>query len=260
MKIVLCVKQVPDTSDIKWTENNTIQREGLESILNPCDVYAAEIALSIKKECPNTTVTVLSMGPNQAEKMLKKLLALGFDEAVLLSDKKFAASDTYATGRTISKAIAEKIPDFDLIICGQYAIDGDTAQTGPSIANFLNLPQITYVKELVECGENKLTFLRELEDGFEKVRIELPALICVTENSYEPTRATIGGVIEATKKEVKILGCGDIGLEPACTGLKGSPTYVSKAFRAVKKEVRCEFFENIEDFAKKFYILGGENE
>ena len=260
MKIVICVKQVPDTSEIKWTENNTIQREGLESILNPCDVYAVEFALSVKNKCPDTKITVISMGPNQVEKMLKKLLALGCDEAILLSDKKFAASDTYATAKTLSYAIKNQISDYDVIVCGQFAIDGDTAQTGPSIANFLQLPQVTYVKELVECENKKITVLREIDDGFEKVRVQLPALVCVSENTYEPTRATIGGTIEAYQKEVKILGCDDIGLEPSMTGLKGSPTYVKKAFRAAQKEVECQFFDNCEEFAKRFIISEEENE
>ena len=252
MKVVLCVKQVPDTSDIQWTENNTIKREGLESILNPCDVYATELALSLKKDyCTQSELTVLTMGPTQAEKMLKKILSLGVDAGILLTDKKFAAADTYATGKTIAKAIQAKIPDYELIICGQYAIDGDTAQTGPSIASFLNLPQVTYVKELVDYKDGYLTVLRELDDGFEKVRVKLPAVICVCENSYEPTRATIGGVIEANGKEITKLCCADIGLEPEHAGLRGSPTYVNKAFRAPKKETVCQFVENCSELFEK---------
>lgn len=143
MKIVVCIKQVPDTTEIKWTENNTIQRDGVESIMNPYDVWALETALKIKKSRDDVSITAITMGPNQAVDMLKKAVALGADEAILLSDKKFAGADTYATGRTLSKAIAEKADDFDLIVCGQFAIDGDTAQTGPSIASRLNLPQVT---------------------------------------------------------------------------------------------------------------------
>ena len=150
MKIVLCVKQVPDTSDIKWTENNTIQREGLESITNPYDVYAFESALRLKNKYGNVSITALTMGPGQAEEMLRKFIALGADNGVLLCDKKFAGADTYATGKTIASAIESKISDYDLIVCGQFAVDGDTAQTGPSIANFLGIPQVTYVKEILE--------------------------------------------------------------------------------------------------------------
>jgi len=154
MKILVCIKQVPDTDDIKWTENNTMQREGVESIINPCDLYAIDEALKIKNTLKNVELTALTMGPLQAKDMLKKVIALGFDRGVLLSDKKFAGADTYATGRTISAAIKSKFSDFDLIICGQYAIDGDTAQTGPSIATQLNIPQITFVKSIERFDEN----------------------------------------------------------------------------------------------------------
>ena len=142
MKIALCIKQVPDTSDIKWTENNTIQREGVESIINPYDVYATEFALNLKEKYADAQITVFSMGPNQAMDMIRKLIALGCDDGVLISDRKFAGADTYATGKTISSAIKSVMPDFDLIICGQFAVDGDTAQTGPCIAEFLNIPQV----------------------------------------------------------------------------------------------------------------------
>ena len=151
MKILVCIKQVPDTTEIKWTENNTMQREGVESIINPYDVYALETALKIKKST-DAEITVLTMGPNQAEDILRKSLAIGCDNAILLSDKKFAGADTYATGKTIAAAIKSKLPDFDLIICGQFAIDGDTAQTGPTIASNLFIPQATYVKEVTECN------------------------------------------------------------------------------------------------------------
>ncbi|MBQ8168674.1 electron transfer flavoprotein subunit beta/FixA family protein, partial [bacterium] len=140
MKIALCVKQVPDTSDIKWTENNTMQREGVESIINPYDVYATELALKVK-ESLKANITAFTMGPQQATNMLKELIALGVDEGVLISDKKFAGADTYATGKTIATAIKKTLPDFDLILCGQFAIDGDTAQTGPCVASLLNIPQ-----------------------------------------------------------------------------------------------------------------------
>lgn len=233
MKIALCVKQVPDTTDIRWTENNTIQREGVESIINPYDVYATELALKLKSKIEGSQITVFTMGPAQAESMLRKTLALGCDEAVLISDRKFAGSDTFATGLTISQGIKTALPDFDLIICGQFAVDGDTAQTGPNIANFLDLPQVTYVKDFVDYSDNKLTLSRELEDGIETVRVNLPALICVLKQDFEPRRATINGIISSAKKEVKVLSMDKIGLVPENVGIKGSPTYVSKAFRNV---------------------------
>ncbi len=129
MKIIVCIKQVPDTADIKWTENNTMVREGVESIINPFDEYALETALRIKDENPDTIIKVLTMGPPQAEEILKRAIALGCDEGILVSDRKFAGADTQATSRTLAHAISAKAPDFDLIICGQFAIDGDTVNS-----------------------------------------------------------------------------------------------------------------------------------
>lgn len=260
MKIVLCVKQVPDTSDIKWTPNNTIQREGLESIINPYDVYALESALSLKKEYKDVCITALTMGPMQAVSMLQKVLAVGADNAVLLSDRKFAGADTYSTGKTIARAIQTKLNDFDLIVCGQFAIDGDTAQTGPSIANFLNIPQVTYVKKILSYSDNHVVVLRELDGYSEKVEVELPALICVLKDDFEPTRADIQGVIRSQKADIPVYGIADIGLEAEEAGLNGSPTYVSKAFRAPKKDVECIFVENVNELAQQIKKCGGADE
>ncbi len=235
MKIALCVKQVPDTSDIKWTENNTIQREGVESIINPFDVYAAEFALKLKEELKNVEITVFTMGPNQAENMLRKLLAIGCDKAVLISDKKFAGADTYATGKTISHAIRSVLPDFDLIVCGQFAVDGDTAQTGPCIASMLDIPQVTYVKKFTYPDNTGLTLERELEDGLETVKVDFPSLVCILQDTFEPRRPLINGIKEAQKKEIRVCTMEDIGLTPEKCGLRGSPTFVSKAFRKVSK-------------------------
>lgn len=256
MKIVLCVKQVPDTSDIKWAPNNTIQREGLESIINPYDVYALESALGLKKEYKDVCITALTMGPMQAKSMLQRVLAVGADNACLLSDRKFAGADTYSTGKTIAQAIRSKISDFDLIVCGQFAIDGDTAQTGPSIANFLNIPQVTYVKKIVSYSDNHVVVLRELDDYSEKVEVELPALICVLKDDFEPARADIQGVIRSQKAEIPVYGISDIGLDAEEAGLKGSPTYVSKAFRAPKRDVECVFVESSKELAQYIKNVG----
>ncbi len=260
MKIILCVKQVPDTSDIKWTENNTIQREGLESIINPYDVYAIEAALKLKKTYKDVEITALTMGPFQAVDMLKKTIAIGVDKGVLLSDKKFAAADTYATGKTIGTVIKEKLSDYDLIICGQFAIDGDTAQTGPSIANTLNIPQVTYVQEILSYENGSLTVRRELDDGTEIVKVKLPALICVLKDYFEPTRAKINGIIKAQNSEITTYGFDDLSLTAEEVGLKGSPTYVSRAFRPAPKETVCEFCSDIGELAEKIKICGGLDE
>ena len=253
MNIVVCVKQVPDTTEIKWTENNTIQREGVESIMNPYDVWALETALQLKKQNKDVFITVLTMGPNQAIGMLKKAIALGADDAILLSDKKFAGADTYATGKTIAKAISSKVPDVDLIICGQFAIDGDTAQTGPCIAGNLGLPQVTFVKNVDEMKDNYLLVSRE--NGFEKVSVQLPALICTLQKDAEPSRAYVSGIAKAQSFEVKVFGHEDIGLTPEEVGIKGSPTYVSKAFRPEKRS-DCVFASSVEELA---VVIGGEN-
>ncbi|MBD5402692.1 electron transfer flavoprotein subunit beta/FixA family protein [bacterium] len=247
MKIALCIKQVPDTTDIKWTEHNTIQREGVESIINPFDLYAAELALKLKAEFGDAEITVFTMGPAQAENMLRKVLSIGGDNAVLISDKKFAGADTYATGLTISQAIKTVLPDFDLVVCGQFAVDGDTAQTGPNIANFLNIPQVTYVKNFIEVDEKSLVLSRETDEGIETVKVKLPALICVLQDSYEPRRPLIDGVISASKKEIKVLNMEDIGLTPEQVGIKGSPTYVSKAFRNISAHNAEKHFLDVKD-------------
>lgn len=247
MKIALCIKQVPDTTDIKWTEHNTIQREGVESIINPFDVYAAELALKLKAEFGDAEITVFTMGPKQAESMLRKMLSIGCDNAVLISDKKFAGADTYATGLTISQAIKTILPDYDLVVCGQFAVDGDTAQTGPNIANFLCIPQVTYVKNFIKSDGNYLEVTRELEDGVETVKTTLPAVICVLQSNFEPRRPMINGVIEASKKEIKTCSMEDIGLTSEQVGIKGSPTYVSKAFRNVPSHNAEKFILNTEE-------------
>ncbi len=247
IKIALCIKQVPDTTDIKWTEHNTIQREGVESIINPFDVYAAEFALKLKSEIQDASITVFTMGPAQAEGMLRKMVSIGCDDAVLVSDKKFAGADTYATGLTLSRAIRTVMPDFDLIICGQFAVDGDTAQTGPNIASFLDIPQVTYVKDLISYSDKSLTLSREMEDGVENVKVSFPSLICVLQNDFEPRRPMINGIITASKKQIKVCSMEDIGLTPDRVGLKGSPTYVSKAFRNVTAHNAQKFKLNVED-------------
>lgn len=260
MKIIVCIKQVPDTTDIKWTENNTIQREGVESIINPFDVYAIEKALQIKKEIENVEITVLTMGPNQAESMLKKAIALGCDRGVLISDRKFAGADTYATGKTIAAAIRSKLSDFDLIICGQFAIDGDTAQTGPSIASQLQIPQITYVNNIEKCENNCICVTREIEEGIETLKTTFPALICVLKDFKEPSRAKIKGIIKAQQSKIDVFSMEDIGLTPEDVGIKGSPTYVSKAFRPEHNRGECEICKDCSTLVGKIKEYGGINE
>ncbi len=236
MKIVVCIKQVPDTADIKWTENNTIQREGVESVINPFDEYALEAALRIKDKLPETEVIVISMGPMQAEDMLRKALAIGADKAYLLSDRKFAGADTIATSKTIAAAIRTKVPDADLIICGQFAIDGDTGQTGPSIANFLNLSQVTYVQTIDQVYPDSVDLSKETENTLERLNVKFPAVLCVLKAEYDVRAALLDGYVKAQDAEVEVLGLEAIGLPAEEVGLSGSPTYVGAAFRPPQKE------------------------
>lgn len=256
MKIIICIKQVPDTTDIKWTENNTIQREGVESVTNPFDVYAIEKALQLKKELKDVEITVLTMGPAQAETILRKAIAVGCDKGILISDKKFAGADTYATAKTLASAIKSKVPEFDLILCGQFAVDGDTAQTAPELAEQLNIPQVTYTKEINRCDGRFAYCVRELENGLETVRVEFPALICSLKSSNNVTRPSINGCINAQKANIETFSMEDIGLTPEDTGIKGSPTFVSKAFRPLKNRGACKFENSIEAIADKIKEFG----
>ena len=185
MNIVVCIKQVVDTNDIKWTKNNTIDREGVQSIINPCDVLAIETALRLKDE--NTQITVITMGPPQAKEALKTALAMGCDKAYLLCDKKFSGADTVATSRVLATAIKTIEPNYDLIICGQFASDGDTSQTGPSIAQKLDIEQITYVQEVayIKKEENIIAVLRTTDEDIELIESNMPALLCINDSPYE---------------------------------------------------------------------------
>ena len=236
MKIVVCVKQVPDTADIKWTENNTMIREGVESIINPFDEYAIETALRIKESFPDTTVTAITMGPPQAKDVLKRAIAMGADDALLVTDRKFAGADTQATSRTLAAAIKSKIGDADLIICGQHAIDGDTAQTGPSIAEHLGLPQVTYSKEIQYSGGNTILATREVEEGLQKIEMRLPGIVCMLKCDYEPRMPSIKGVMKANRTQIPEVNHEEIGLDLSKVGLKGSPTFVSRAFKLPARE------------------------
>ncbi len=250
MKIVVCIKQVVDSDDIKWTKNNTLEREGVESVINPCDMLALETALKLKDKNDNVHITVLSMGPPQAVSALKTAIAMGCDEAFLVSDKKFSGADTVATSRTLSAAITHTCPDYDLIVCGQFASDGDTAQTGPSIAEKLDTEQVTYVHDvreikfvsLAEQAEGfepqplkaeAITVARKSDEAVEVIECPLPAVICVCECDYEARRILINGYMRAQDYTVEAVNLETLGLSPDDVGIKGSPTYVSRAFRAI---------------------------
>lgn len=236
MKIVVCVKQVPDTTEVKINpETNTLVREGVASILNPFDMYAVEEAIRIKEKVGGTVI-VLSMGPPQVAESLRETIGMGVDEAILLSDRAFAGSDTLATSYALSKGI-EKIGDVNLIICGKQAIDGDTAQVGPEIAEKLGIPHITYVKHVNEISETEMTVERMNEDGYERVQLPLPALMTVVKEINEPRLPSIKGMMKAKKAQIPIWTAEMIGAEPEKVGLKGSPTWVKRIFIP---ELKCQ--------------------
>jgi electron transfer flavoprotein beta subunit len=229
MNIVVCVKQVPGTTEVKMNkETNTIIREGVEAIINPFDTYAVEEGLRIKDRLGGK-VTVLSMGIPSVAEQLKETVALGVDEAVLLSDRAFAGSDTLATSYALSMGI-KKMGDADLIICGKQATDGDTAQVGPSLAEKLGYPHTTYVRKIEEIREGYIKCQRMTEDGYEVVEMPLPAVITVVKEINEPRLPSIKGMMRAKKAVVTVWTADDINADKDLCGLKGSPTQVVKTF------------------------------
>ena len=229
MHIVVCIKQVPDTTDVKIDpKTNTLMREGVASVVNPFDMFAVEESLRLKEKLGGT-ITALCMGPPQADSALREVIAMGVDKGILVTDRAFAGSDTWATSYTLAMAI-KKIGDFSIIICGKQASDGDTAQVGPGIATHLNLPQITYIRKIEEVDDKHIVAQRLLEDGHEFVNSPLPCVLTVVKEINEPRLASLKGKMNARKAEITKWTAKDIGAEPAKLGLDGSPTKVVKIF------------------------------
>lgn len=229
MNIIVCIKQVPDTTQVKIDpQTNTLIREGVQSIINPFDTYAIEEAVRLKEKYDGK-VTVVTMGPPQAQEALREAISLGCDDAVLICDRAFAGSDTLATGYTLASAI-RKIKDFDIILCGKQASDGDTAQVGPGIATQLDIPQITYVKKIEKIEDNRLTAERMTEEGFDIIQTSLPCLLTVVKEINEPRLPSLKGKMRAKKAEILTLKAIDLDVDETQLGLTGSPTWVSKIF------------------------------
>ena len=232
MKTIVPVKQVPETSNVKMdSETGTIVRSGRQSVVNPLDLYAIEAALTLRERVGGS-VTALSMGPPSATKALKEVLAMGCDEAVLISDKKFSGSDTWATSYIISRGITS-LGDFDLVICGERATDGDTAQVGPGIAAWLELSLATYVSaigavETLSTENSRLSVERLMEEGYQKLTMELPALITVVKEIAEPRIPTLDGKKRAMNMDIPVLNSDSMSMNPSFIGLNGSPTKVVK--------------------------------
>lgn len=230
MKIVVCIKQVPDTTEVKLDpKTNTLIRDGVPSIINPDDKAGIEAALTLKEQLGGT-VTVVCMGPPQADVALREALAMGCDDAILMSDRAFGGSDTYATAHVIAAGL--KTLDYDLIITGRQAIDGDTAQVGPQIAEQLGIPQVSYAAEVKTTEDGAVVVKRQFEDRYQLLKVKTPCLITALSELAQPRYMTVSGIVNAYNKEVKVLTFEDVknNLNPDFIGLKGSPTNVKQSF------------------------------
>ncbi len=228
MKIVVCIKQVPDTTEIKLDPvTGTLIRDGVPSIMNPDDKGGLEFALRLKDQY-GAHVTVITMGPPQAEAILREAFAMGVDRAILLSDRKFAGADTLATSNTIAGAL--RALEYDVIITGRQAIDGDTAQVGPQIAEHLDLPQVTYVEDLKYDGQKTFTVKRTTEEGYQIVEVDAPCVFTALASGVKPRYMSVRGIVEAYDKDIEVWGFNNITVDEKKIGLSGSPTRVFKSF------------------------------
>lgn len=237
MKIVVCVKQVPEITDVNVNpETGTLIREGVTSILNPFCEYALDHAVRLKSALEDTEVIAVTMGPPQAKSALYRCLELGAERAVLVSDRKFAGADTWATALTLAAAIKAAEPDFDLILMGKQAIDGDTAQVGPEVAEILNLPQITYGVEMqLTSNKKRLRVKRETESGYEILEARLPVVVSASKGESVRRMPSFQDILNARLKDIRTLTADDLDLDEAQLGLQGSYTQVVKVFPPARK-------------------------
>ena len=240
MNIVVCVKQVPASNEARMDPvTNTVIRENVESILNPFDAFAVEEAVRLKARCDGSSVMAISMGVPSAALMLRGVIAVGVDQAMLLTDRAFAGADTWATANALASAIGI-LPQPDLILCGRMATDGDTAQVGPMLAEVLDIPHVTDVAEIVEAGEHSVVVRKLTDDGYQVLQVPLPALLSVTKEINVPRLPSIAGVLRGAEAEVQICSAAQLGVDPARVGLAGSVTKVVRTMRPdhrVKSEV-----------------------
>lgn len=224
--IVVPIKQVPETSNVRMDpQTGTVIRTGVETVVNPLDLYAVETALRLRERSGGGTVTAITMGPAQAARVLKEAIAMGCDRGILVSDRKFAGSDTWATSRVLAEALKKTGP-FDLVIAGERATDGDTSQVGPGIAAWLDLPVATYVAKIDLRDGGGLVVERLVEEGYQIVALPLPALVTVVKEIASVRLPTLRGKKRARDAVIPVLDAAALGLDPACLGLAGSPTRV----------------------------------
>ncbi len=233
MNVIVCIKQVPETTEVRINpETNTLMRDGVKSIINPFDMYAIEEGVRLKERFGGK-VSVVSMGPPQAEAALREAIGLGADEGFLVCDRAVAGSDTWATSYTLScaiKKISKVSGAFDVILCGKQASDGDTAQVGPGIATWLDIPQVTYVKKIEDIKDGKAKVERMTEEGYDVVLAPLPVLFTVVKEINEPRMPSLKGMMRAKSAKITVMNAKDIEADPACLGLAASPTNVVRIF------------------------------
>lgn len=254
MKIVVCVKQVPDAKDVRLDPaTNTLAREGVQSIMNPYDRHALEEGVRLASE-HGGTVTVLSMGPPQAGETLREAVSCGADDAVLVSDRAFAGADTWATTHTLAQAI-KTLGGADLVLCGKQAIDGDTAQVGPGLAERLGFPYATCVKKVLACDGKLIRLQRMMDDGYDTLEVELPALLTVVKEINEPRLPSLKGKMKAKKLEITTLSAADIDADPGQIGLNGSPTQVVRVFSPQARGERTIFSGTVDQQVDQLAVL-----
>jgi electron transfer flavoprotein alpha/beta subunit len=245
VNIIVCIKQVPDTAEVRINpETNTLIREGVPSIINPYDLHAIEAALQIKEKT-GAKVTVITMGPPQAEDALREAISMGADDVRLISDRAFAGADTWATSYALYKAI-EKL-GYDIILCGKQAIDGDTAQVGPEVAEFLNIPHIAYIRKIEDVSDKSIRVQRLMDDGYDVVESPLPVLLTVVKEINTPRLPSLKGKMAAKKAVITKMDLNAIGAEAEDVGLKGSPTQVKNIFAPQSKADRKMLQGSVED-------------
>lgn len=238
MKILVFIKQIPDTNDVKLDpKTGNLIRAGVAGVINPLDMHALEAAIRLKEKY-GAQVTAISMGPPQADAVLKKALALGCDEAYLLSDRAFGGADTLATAYTLAKG-AQKAGNFELLLFGQNSADGDTAQVGPAVAAFLDIPQVTLATGL-EVEDGWVCCERSLKDSVQRVRAKLPAVVCVSREINEPRYALPADILGALEKPLTVWNAADIGADTARTGTAGSASATKRVFKPQKNSARAE--------------------
>jgi electron transfer flavoprotein beta subunit len=229
MNIVVCLKQVPSTTEVKIDpETNSLIRQGIENIINPFDTYAIEEGVRLKEKYGGK-VSIVTMGPPQAEAALREAVSLGADEVILLTDRAFAVADTWATAYTLASSL-KKLGDYDLVICGRQTIDGDTGQVGPEMAEMLDLPFIAYVSQIEEIKDNYLRVQRMVEEGHEVIEAALPAVITVTKEINVPRLPSLRGIMKSKSAAITSWGIEELGADPDMVGLAGSSTQVIKVF------------------------------